>query len=155
MSPVFDSTALDWSAGYDALVCGASFATEPRVVSDDDVRAFAELTGDHHPLHTDDDWATQSEFGRRIAHGLLVVSCAAGLVPFDPRRVMALRSLREATFKRPVSIGDAIAVHGHVDSLRPLAPDVGLVGLTWSVVDGDDRLVCRARVEVLWRRDTA
>jgi len=147
--------AIDWAAPFDALSVGASFSTPTRVVTEDDVLAFAQLSGDHHPLHTDPDWAANGPFGERIAHGLLVVSLAAGLVPLHPERVMALRGLRDVTFKRPVRFGDAIRVLGRVEELRPVTPEAGLVGLTWSVADQDVQLVCRARVDVLWRREAA
>ena len=51
-------------------------------------------------------------FGERIAHGLLVLSIAAGLVPFDPQRVIALRRVRDVVFKRPVRFGDTITRRG-------------------------------------------
>jgi 3-hydroxybutyryl-CoA dehydratase len=144
--------AIDWAAPFDALVEGATFATAPRVVSEADVDAFASLTGDHHPLHTDAAWAANGPFGERIAHGLLVVSAAAGLVPFDPSRVVALRAVRDVTFKRPVWLGSTIVVTGSIASLKPAGDEVGIVGLTWSVVDGHGQLACRARVDVLWSR---
>ena len=144
---------IDWAAPFDALAEGATFVTPARELSEADVDAFAALTGDHHPLHTDAAWAADGPFGERIAHGLLVISAAAGLVPFDPRRVLALRSLRDVTFKRPVTLGARIEVKGSIRSLRPVSPEAGLVELSWSVADGDGRLACRATVEVLWSCD--
>jgi 3-hydroxybutyryl-CoA dehydratase len=84
---------------------------------------------------------------------MLVVSLAAGLVPFDPGRVVALRSVSQATFKRPVRFGDTLHVEGRIADLTPGSEDAGLVTFGWSVVNQDDRCVCRARVDVLWRRD--
>jgi 3-hydroxybutyryl-CoA dehydratase len=145
--------AIDWAAPFDDLVEGATFTTPGRAVTAADVDAFAALTGDRHPLHVDAAWAASGPFGERIAHGLLVVSAAAGLVPFDPRRVVALRALRDVTFKRPVPLGATIVVDGAIATLRPAGDDVGIVGLTWSVTDQDGRLACRAKVDVLWSRD--
>jgi acyl dehydratase len=155
MTPTTDTTAcvVDWAAPFDDLVEGAGFTTPERVLTEADVMAFAALTGDRHPLHTDARWAQQGPFGEQIAHGLLVVSAAAGLVPFDPRRVLALRAVRDVTFKRPITLGGTIAVRGTVASLRPVAPGAGLVCLAWSVTDGDGRVACRAAVEVLWGRE--
>ncbi|CAA9509622.1 MAG: hypothetical protein AVDCRST_MAG53-2858 [uncultured Solirubrobacteraceae bacterium] len=142
---------LDWAAPFEALEEGLAFATAEHVVTEAEVLAFAELTGDHHPQHVDAEWAASSAFGEQIAHGMLVVSLAAGLVPFDPSRVVALRALRDVTFKRAVHFGDAIRVEGSVDALRPVGDDAGLVTLAWRVLDGEDRLACRARVDVLWK----
>jgi acyl dehydratase len=146
---------VDWAAPFDDLSLGAPFTTPERLVTEADVLAFAELSGDHHPLHTDEAWAASGPFGERIAHGLLILSLASGLVPFDPARVLALRGVRDVTFKRPVRLGDTIRLRGRVEELRPVTPDAGLVGLTWSVADQDVQLVCRARVDVLWAREAA
>lgn len=148
-------TTIDWSAPFEALTEGASFSTRGRTITEADVVGFAALTGDWHPLHTDATWAAAGPFGERIAHGLLVVSVAAGMVPLDPDRVMALRSVRDATFKRPVRFGDTVCVRGRIESLRPLSPEAGLVGLAWSVDDQRGKLVCRARVDVVWKSDAA
>src|SRR3954469_12064196 len=144
---------LSWWAPFEALEAGQSFTTRGRTVTEADVVAFAALTGDWHPQHADAEWAAASPFGERIAHGLLVVSLAAGLVPFDPGRVVALRRVADATFKRPVRFRDTLRVEGRVADLAPAGDDAGLVTLAWSVVNQDGRAVCRARVEVLWRRD--
>jgi 3-hydroxybutyryl-CoA dehydratase len=144
---------IDWAAPFDELVEGAAFATAERVITASDVQAFAELTGDHHPLHTDPAWAAAGPFGEQIAHGMLIVSIAVGLVPLDPRRILALRGIRDATFKRPVPLGAAVSVRGRIAAVRAVAADAGLVSFQWSVVDGSERLACRAGVDVLWSRD--
>ena len=142
---------LDWAAPFEALEEGLGFSTGEHVVTEAEVLAFAALTGDHHPQHVDAAWAASSAFGEQIAHGMLVVSLAAGLVPFDPSRVMALRSIDGVRFKRAVHFGDAIHVDGKVDALRAVGDDAGLVTLAWRVVDADGQLACRAKVDVLWR----
>ncbi len=143
---------LNWSAPYEELEAGQAFSTRGRTVTEADVVSFAALTGDWHPQHSDAVWAAESPFGERIAHGLLVISLAAGLVPFDPERVMALRRVGDATFKRPVKLGDTLHVTGRVAELSELSDEAGLVAFAWSVLNQDERVVCRARVEVLWRR---
>ena len=144
---------LDWAAPFDALRVGDDFTTAPRVLGEADVLAFAELTGDHHPQHVDREWAARSAFGAQIAHGLLVVSAAAGLVAFDPDRVIALRALRDVVFKRPVRLDEEITVEGAIVALRSTGPEAGLVQLAWRVLGDDGRLACRAQVDVLWRRE--
>jgi 3-hydroxybutyryl-CoA dehydratase len=146
---------LTWSAPFDALVVGQKFATRGRTVTEADVVGFSALTGDWHPQHADAHWAAQGPFGERIAHGMLVLSFAAGLVPFDPDRVVALRKVDSATFKRPVRFGDTIRVEGRVDEVSAVSDDAGLVTLGWAVRNQDGQLAVRAKVEVLWRRDPA
>jgi acyl dehydratase len=142
---------VNWSDPFEALEPGASFTTGERTITDADVLGFAALTDDHHPQHVDDEWSATSTFGERVAHGMLVVSCAVGLVPFDPDRVIALRRLDDVVFKRPVRLGDTIRVRGAVIALRPIGEEAGLVQWRWSVVNQRDQLVARALVEVLWR----
>jgi 3-hydroxybutyryl-CoA dehydratase len=144
---------LNWSAPYEELEAGQTFITRGRTVTEADVVGFAALTGDWHRQHTDAVWAAESAFGERIAHGMLVVSIAAGLVPFDPDRVIALRRVADATFKRPVKLGDTLHVTGRVAELGAGSDEAGLVAFQWQVVNQDGKTVCRARIEVLWRRD--
>ena len=146
---------MKWSEGFEALEAGQAFTTRGRTVTEADVVSFAALTGDWHPQHTDAVWSAESPFGERIAHGLAVLSFAAGLVPFDPERVMALRRVGDATFKRPVKLGDTLHVNGRVAELSEVNEQAGMVAFAWSVLNQDERVVCRARVEVLWRRDGA
>jgi 3-hydroxybutyryl-CoA dehydratase len=141
------------SSDFDALREGDRFATAARTISEADVALFAELTGDRHPQHTDAAWAASSVFGERVAHGLLVLACAAGLVSFDPERVVALRRVRELVFKRPVRLGEAVRVEGRVRAVKPLEADLGLVGVELRVLRGDDLLALRAVLEVLWKRE--
>jgi 3-hydroxybutyryl-CoA dehydratase len=141
---------MNWSAPFEALEVGQEFTSRGRTVTEADVVAFASLTGDWHPQHSDAEWAAASSFGERIAHGMLVISLAAGLVPFDPDRVVALRRVSDATFKRPVRFGDTIRVEGRI---AELSDEAGLVTFAWNVVNQDGRTVCRARVDVVWQRD--
>ena len=138
---------------FERLTEGATFQTRGRTVTESDVVAFAAQTGDWHPQHADAEWARDSAFGERIAHGMLVLSYAVGLVEFDPDRVVALRRVADAVFKRPVRLGDTIRVRGLVTGLTPVGDEAGLVTLAWTIVNQRDQTVVRARVEVLWRRE--
>ena len=152
MTPAITDT-ISWWAPFEALETGQEFVSRGRTVTEADVVGFASLTGDWHPQHTDAEWASASPHGERIAHGLLVVSLAAGLVPFDPGRVVGLRRVADATFGRPVRFGDTLRVHGRIIDLAPASDDAGVVTFAWSMVNQEGQVVCRAHVEVLWRRD--
>jgi 3-hydroxybutyryl-CoA dehydratase len=134
-------------------VTAEHFVTESRTISEQDITAFARLTGDMHPQHTDAEWAAGSRFGERIAHGLLVESCAVGLVKFDAERVVALRRVGDAVFKLPVRIGDSVHVEGQVVGSRELDDDTELVEHRWRVLNQDGRMVLRMTIEVVCRRD--
>jgi acyl dehydratase len=120
-------------------------------VTERDILAFAGLTGDRHPQHTDPAWAAGSRFGEQIAHGLLVLSFAVGLLELDPDRVVALRSVRDAVFKRPVRIGDVIRVDCETIASQEVDGEHELVDVRLRVGNQDDQLVLRARLELLCR----
>lgn len=146
-----DPLALD----FDRLEIGAGLRTRGRTITEADLVSFSALTGDWHPQHADATWAAESQFGERIAHGMLVISYAIGLLPIDPERVIALRGLRSVVFKRPVAIGATIHAEVEVASLRPLDAEHGLVELAMRVRDAEGRLVTRATIDALWRREPA
>jgi 3-hydroxybutyryl-CoA dehydratase len=137
---------------FDALEPGAVFVTQGRTITESDVVSFAALTGDWHPQHTDEVWAAASPFGERIAHGMLLVSCAVGLVPLDPERVVALRGISDVVFKRPVRLGDTIHVEGRLQSRRVIDERTGLATWRWNVRTTHGHTAVRATVDVLWRR---
>ena len=122
-----------------------------RTITEADVVAFANLTGDHHPQHTDASWAARGPFGERIAHGMLVLAYAVGLVDFDPERIVALRRIEDVVFKRPVRIGDTI----RVDVALVREDDGrGIESYEWRVRNQDGKLVLRAIVEAVVARET-
>jgi 3-hydroxybutyryl-CoA dehydratase len=138
---------------FDALTVGESYVTRGRTIGEADITAFATLTGDTHPQHTDAEWAAGSRFGERIAHGLLVISYASGLMPFDPERIVALRRVGDAVFKQPVKIGDTLHVEGRITGKTELDESHGLVETRWRVVNQRERLAALTTVELVWRRD--
>jgi 3-hydroxybutyryl-CoA dehydratase len=138
---------------FEGLEEGAKFATRGRTLTEADLVQFAALTGDWHPQHTDAEWARRSPFGERVAHGMLLLSYAVGLVPFDPERAVALRRVADATFKRPARPGDTIHVEGTIRRLVEVDETTGLVECDWRILTARGSLVARARVEVVWRRE--
>lgn len=145
------ATAAIFDRGFQELTVGERFSTPGRLVDEADILAFAELTGDRHPQHVDPDWAADSRFGEQIAHGLLVVSFAVGLLGLDPDHVVALRRVSDAVFKQPVKIGDTVRVDGKVTGLRAIDDEHGLVETALRIRNGDDKLVARLTTELVWR----
>lgn len=139
----------------DELVEGATIASLGRTVTETDVVLFGTLTGDLNPQHMDAAWAAGTPFGQRVAHGLLVVSYAIGLMPIDARRVVALRRLDKVVFKRPVRIGDTIRVEGRISRLRPADATADTLKWDLKVIRDDDQTVLTATIDLLWRRASA
>ena len=77
-------------------------------VTDEDVRKFADISGDYNPIHLDDEFAKDSMFGARIAHGILTashISAVIGYVCPGPGWIYLGQSLQ---FRAPVKIGDTV-----------------------------------------------
>jgi 3-hydroxybutyryl-CoA dehydratase len=153
-SPSAVEAPMRWSDPFDRLSVGQRFRSGERTVHEAEVIGFCALTGDWHPQHCDPSWAAASAFGERIAHGMLVLSLAVGLVPLDPERVLALRRVSDVVFKRPVRLGEVISVAGELTACRPIDERTGLVDFSWAIRNQDGALVCRANVQVLWRRES-
>ena len=133
------------------LAVGDRFVTGARRVWERDILDFAALTGDGHPQHTDPEWAAGSRFGEQIAHGLLALSFAVGLLPLAPDRVVALRRVGDAVFKQPVKIGDTVHVEGEIVRTREVDAEHGLVEARLRILNQSGRLAVRTDVELVWR----
>ncbi|MGZ8513339.1 MAG: MaoC/PaaZ C-terminal domain-containing protein [Candidatus Limnocylindria bacterium] len=103
---------------FEDLAVGAELPTLVRVVTREDVRAYADASGDHNRLHQDDEAARAAGFSGIIAHGMFTMahltSCLVGWLG-DPT---ALRQLR-VQFRAPVYMGETIVAGGAVRALDP------------------------------------
>jgi acyl dehydratase len=141
---------------FEALDLGQTWTSAPRVVTEDDVMEFARLTGDFDPLHVDEEYAGQSPFGRRIAHGLLGLSFAAGLCSDCPRTATAaFVAVREWRFLRPVYFGDQVHAVTEVADKRYRGRRHGLVTWTRRLINQDGEIVQEGTFETLVRTQAA
>lgn len=102
---------------FEELEIGMSFE-EDHTVSEQDVIDFARVSGDHNPLHMDDEYAKTTQFGERIAHGALTASYISAILGNDlpgPGSIFTDLSMR---FKRPVKIGDTVTARAEVKELQ-------------------------------------
>jgi 3-hydroxybutyryl-CoA dehydratase len=93
-----------------------------RTITDADIQAFAELTGDRNPVHLDEEYAASTRFGRRIAHGMLGASLISTALASElPGRgtVYLSQSLR---FVAPVYPGDTVTASVTVTKVREDKP---------------------------------
>jgi len=100
---------------------GMELETSGRTVTEADIVNFAGLTGDWNPLHTDEEFAKQSIFGRRIAHGTLVFSIMIGLLVrlgHVEKTIIAFYGIDKLRFTNPVFIGDTIKAYSKVIELE-------------------------------------
>lgn len=110
------------SLTYADLHVGLAFRSPGRTITDADLVGFAGLTGDYSELHTSDVYAKASQFGRRVAHGLLGLTYAHGLM--WPRTgelretAIAFLGIDDWKFKAPIFVGDTIFVNYRIAELR-------------------------------------
>lgn len=137
----------DFDVGDEAVSSG-------RTITETDVVAFAALSGDYNPLHTDAEYCRNTLFGERIAHGLLGLSVAMGLIArlgFMERSVQAFLGL-DWKFRAPIKIGDTIRAKVKVARTREMGDQGGLVTLDVSILNQRDEVVQRGQWNALAKR---
>jgi acyl dehydratase len=141
---------------FEDVEVGFRFETPGRTVTEADIVAFAGVSGDFNPLHTDSVFAARSIYGERIAHGALVLSFATGLrqrVGLFDGTLMGLLEIRRWQFVAPVRIGDTIRVATEIAELRETSkPDRGLMVQRVEVLNQDDAVVGSGELVMLLRR---
>ena len=140
---------------FEEYEVGQSIISQGRTVTEADVVAFAALSGDWNPMHTDAEFASEHPFGQRVAHGLLVLSIASGLavrLGFLEETVLAFRELGEWKFSLPVYFGDTVRVRATVIETKPMRRlGGGLVTLKVQILNQGDKVVERGTWGVLVR----
>lgn len=110
------------NAFFEDFVIGQRMITQGRTITEADIVHFAGLSGDYHPLHTNEHYAATQHFGRRIAHGLLGLSVTTGLsmqLGILRESVVAFRELT-CKFSKPIFIGDTIHAELTITGLKPM-----------------------------------
>lgn len=128
---------------FDDFTVGEVRTTSGRTVTESDVVQFAGLTGDYNPIHTDEQYAQMTPFKGRIAHGLLVLSFAAGLVNrlgFTEGSVIAFIGLKWK-YTKEVRINNTI--YAKIKTLRKKTADEksGLIVFDVEILNQDDEIV--------------
>lgn len=97
-------------------------ATRSLTLTADQVRAFAELTGDYNPLHFDEDFASGTPFGRLVVQGGLTTGLLHALVAMDMPGPGTVFLSQDWKFTAPVFIGDTITAEAEVISVHETKP---------------------------------
>ena len=111
-----------------------------------DVDAFADLTGDHNPVHVDEEFAKTTRFGRRIAHGLLTASLISSVLANKLPGAGSVYLGQTLKFVAPVFPGDEITARVTVKEIRDNKP---VVKLETVCLNQRDEIVIRGEATVL------
>jgi len=142
---------------YEDVVIGEEVHTATYTMTEDAILAFAELTRDRHPLHTDPEFCRRTAFGRPIAHGLFGLALMEGLKSelklYETTSIASL-GWGKVRFKAPVFAGDELAVRLRFQSKRESRkPDRGVVVEQIELVNQKGEVVTEAEhASLLWRR---
>jgi 3-hydroxybutyryl-CoA dehydratase len=136
----------------DDIEVGDSFTTKGRTITEADLVNFAALTWDTYPLHVDAEWASKTMFGERIAHGMLVLSYAAGLVPMQPGPIVAFYGMEKVRFFAPTKIGDTIHVHAELKEKQDRDEQLCLATFHNSIVNQREETVAKSINKVVLNR---
>jgi 3-hydroxybutyryl-CoA dehydratase len=129
---------------FESITEGERIVTARRTITEADIIAFAGISGDFNPLHTDELFAREhTPYGRRIAHGMLGAAVTTGLrSDYDDWDVLAfLECTRQ--FKGPIFPQDTVHAEFEVSEKRPSKsrPGTGIVVLDVKLVKQDGEVV--------------
>jgi acyl dehydratase len=131
---------------FDEWVIGEEYMTPSRTITETDVVMFAAMSGDYNELHTSEEFMKNSQFGRRIVHGLLGLAISHGLLfrtGLTEGTAIAFLGVESWKFEAPIFFGDTIRVKMKVTEKRPSKskPDRGIVKLFMEVIKQDETVV--------------
>jgi acyl dehydratase len=142
---------------FEDLQIGEIHTSRSRTITETDIVNFAGLSGDFTALHMDEEFAKTTPFGRRIAHGLLILSISTGLVTqmnLLADTLIAFYGIEKLRFTKPVFIGDTIHVVKKVTETLERGAERGVVTFSTTVLNQrgepvlvySDKLVVKRRV---------
>lgn len=141
---------------FDEFEVGQAWTSPSRTITEADLVNFSGISGDFNPLHTDEEFAKQTQFGSRIFHGPGVFAIATGLESrLGIKEGTALAFLGMTwRLKAAVRIGDTIRVEQAVAAVRPSTtkPDRGIVTFDVQVVNQHDKVCHDGQWFVMLRR---
>jgi acyl dehydratase len=122
---------------FEEFQVGQKITTVGRTISEADIMNFAGLSGDTNQIHTDAEYSKRTQFGQRVAHGILGLSIASGLAwrtGVLEGTVIAFREIKEWTFIKPIFIGDTIHAVLNVTETKAMSRlGAGLVTIQFDV----------------------
>ena len=120
--------------------------TKDRLVTDELIRAFAEVSGDFNPIHLDEEFAKTTRFGRRIAHGMLSGAFISAILGYEFAEKKIIYLSQTLKFTAPVYIGDTVTTTATVTNIRE---DKGIVTLETNCTKQGGEIVVKGESVVM------
>ncbi len=133
---------------FEDFKVGDIYVSRGRTITEADIVNFAAFSGDWYPLHVDKEYAAKSPFGERIAHGMLVLSAASGLMPLTDYAIVAFYGMDRVRFVGPTKIGETIHVEAEVTEKKKKGELGGVVTFQQKIVDqqGNEKAVASFKI---------
>jgi 3-hydroxybutyryl-CoA dehydratase len=133
---------------FEDFQAGDVYISRGRTITEADIVNFAAFSGDWYPLHVDKEYAAKSPFGERIAHGMLVLSAASGLMPLTDYAIVAFYGMDRVRFVGPTKIGDTIHVEAEVAETKEKGELGGVVTFNQAIKNqrGEDLAVASFKI---------
>jgi len=140
---------------FEEFEVGDKFLSQSRTITEADVMTFAGLSGDFNPLHTDALFASETPFGERIAHGMLIASVATGMSNWTGVFEGTTLALMEQVirYKSVVKFGDTIHLELSVAAKKETSKkDRGVVTFDTQVINQTGETVIEGQWVLMMRR---
>jgi acyl dehydratase len=128
---------------WEDVEVGERYTTPARTVTETDVVMFAAMTGDYMGFHTDEEFAKQTIYGGRIAHGLMGLAYMQGMKTWVHTGIASMGSLGwTIDFRAPIRIGDTVSANFEVARKRETSkPDRGILFVACELRNQRDELL--------------
>lgn len=138
---------------YNDYQIGETWHSHGRTITEADLVNFASLSGDWFPLHTNLEYAKDTPFNQRIAHGMLILSIATGLLELKPGIVVAFYGMDNIRFTNPTFIQDTITLEMNVTDKMDKTETAGVITAELLVKKQTGENVVAGRIRMLMNKE--
>jgi len=140
---------------YEDLAEGQTFTSPARTVTETDLVSFAMLSGDWNAIHTDEEYARETLYGKRVVHGLFGLSMMTGLLDrtgLFGGSAIAMLGIKDWQFKAPIFVGDTLHFEMEIVSKRLTSGrDRGIIDRKFSLINQRGEVVQEGHIGLMLR----
>jgi acyl dehydratase len=140
---------------YEDLTEGQTFTSPARTVTETDLVSFAMLSGDWNAIHTDDEFARETFYGKRVVHGLFGLSMMTGLLDRTGMfwgSAIAMLGISDWQFKAPIFVDDTLHFEMEIVSKRLTSGgDRGIIDRKFSLINQRREVVQEGHIGLMLR----